>query len=338
LAVLGNYINVVVPGNYGLTLNNFVSGGTLTLIDFGTAYTVANSAFASGANDVLNLVTSYNLTGLQSNAAFGSITAAQVENINITTVDTALSPDGAWQYFVTLVDNSAKTITVKGNAGLDLTAASTALTSLDASGLTLGHLSFTSGALASAATIKGSLLGGDMIDASLAAAGVTITEYAGSNTITGSAGHASTLTGGSGNDTITGGSAKDTIIGGGGADVIIGGGGADSITLSGSNAKFVNAAYGDSGANTATQQQVSELATAFDIVRGVVAGDSMQLYTATPSINLAATNLAGTDNDVNFARGTYDAGGAPSLILPMALIPPSPMIPMALAAVLLMKP
>ncbi|WP_353212822.1 hypothetical protein, partial [Rhodovarius sp.] len=45
---------------------------------------------------------------------------------------------------------------------------------------------------------------------------------------------------------------------------------------------------------------------ATSIVRGVAAGDKFQLATFTPAVNLTATNLAGTDNVVNFARGTYD--------------------------------
>ena len=121
---------------------------------------------------------------------------------------------------------------------------------------------------------------------------------------------ASTLTGGSGVDTIVGGAGNDVIVGGGGADVITGGAGADSITLSGTTAKFVNVSLQNnatnSGVNTATTIQTSELTSTFDIVRGVAAGDKFQLATFTPAVNLTATNLAGTDNVVNFARGTYD--------------------------------
>jgi S-layer protein len=45
------------------------------------------------------------------------------------------------------VGDNFKTITVGGNAGLSLTATSTALTNVDASGISLGGFSWTSGAL-----------------------------------------------------------------------------------------------------------------------------------------------------------------------------------------------
>ena len=308
LAVLGNYANASTSGGNGLTLNGFVSGGILTLTGAGTAYTLANSAFATGANDVLNITLTDGSGAGVSFAATG-ITAADVETINITTVDSQATPTNPLD-LLTLVGNSAKTITVSGNAGLNLTATDTALTSLDATGITKGGFTFTSGALTAAATIKGSLLGGDTINAAAATKAVTITEYAGTNTITGSSAVASTLTGGSGVDTIVGGAGNDVIVGGGGADVITGGAGADSITLSGTTAKFVNVSLQNnatnSGVNTATTIQTSELTSTFDIVRGVAAGDKFQLATFTPAVNLTATNLAGTDNVVNFARGTYD--------------------------------
>ena len=308
LAVLGNYANASTSGGNGLTLNGFVSGGILTLTGAGTAYTLANSAFAAGANDVLN-ITLTDGSGAGVSFASNGITAADVETINITTVDSQATPTNPLD-LLTLVGNSAKTITVSGNAGLNLTATDTALTSLDATGITKGGFTFTSGALTAAATIKGSLLGGDTINAAAATKAVTITEYAGTNTITGSSTVASTLTGGSGVDTIVGGAGNDVIVGGGGADVITGGAGADSITLSGTTAKFVNVSLQNfatnSGVNTATTIQTSELTSTFDIVRGVAAGDKFQLGTFTPAVNLTATNLAGTDNVVNFARGTYD--------------------------------
>jgi S-layer protein len=304
--VLGNYANASTSGGNGLTLNGFVSGGILTLTGAGTAYTLSNTAFTGGANDVVN-ITLTDGSGAPVSFASTGITASGVETINITTVDSQATPTNPLN-LLTLVGNSAKTITVSGNAGLNLTATDTALTSLDATGITKGGFTFTSGALTAAATIKGSLLGGDTIDAAAATKAVTITEYAGTNAITGSSTVGSTLTGGTGIDTITGGSGKDVIIGGGGKDVVAGGGGADSITISGSGATFKNAAFNDSGTNTSTSVQVNELTSTFDIVTGVVAGSKFQLFTNTAAVNLTASNLAGTDDVVNFARGSYDAG------------------------------
>ncbi|MFM6991661.1 MAG: hypothetical protein ACKOWD_10280, partial [Rhodoferax sp.] len=166
---------------------------------------------------------------------------------------------------------------------------------------------WTTGALAAASNIKGSLLGGDTINAAAAVAAVTITETAGTNSITGSSTIASTLTGGTGVDTIVGGAGRDVIVGGGGADVITGKGGADKITVSGTTSKIVNVALGDSGANTSTTIQTAELTSTFDVVNGAAAGDTVQLFTSTPAVNLTASNLAGTDDVINFARGTYDS-------------------------------
>jgi S-layer protein len=56
LAVLGNYNYVTTSGGNGLTLSNLSSGGTLALTGTGTAYTIGNSAFTAGTNDIVNLV------------------------------------------------------------------------------------------------------------------------------------------------------------------------------------------------------------------------------------------------------------------------------------------
>ena len=287
-----------------MTLSNLPSGGTLTLTGAGTAYTVSNADFTGGTNDILNVA----LTDGSGNAvAFATtgITASDVETVAITTADTQTVPTNPLDT-LKLLGDSYKTITVTGNAGLNLTAASTSLTSLDARGISANHLVFTSGALTSAATIRGSANGGDVINAAASTNAVTIIETAGANAITGSATFASTLTGSTGADTIVGGAGKDTIVGGGGADSITGGARADSILLSGTTAQIVNAALGDSGINTATSLQTAELTSLFDVVFGAVAGIKIQLFTSTPAVNLSASNLAGSDDVVNFARGVYD--------------------------------
>jgi Ca2+-binding RTX toxin-like protein len=201
---------------------------------------------------------------------------------------------------------------ITGNSGLNLTCSSNNIYSVDASAVnnTAGTantgLQWTTGALNYSATIKGTSTGGDMINAALSNNPVTIFAYAGTNSLTGAASSINGINGGSGADTIMGGSAKDYLLGGGGADVITGKGGADTIWLFGGSAKIVQAAAGDSGANTATSLDASEATSSFDIVYGLSAGDKLQLATQTPSVNLTATNLAGTNDVVNFARGTYN--------------------------------
>jgi Ca2+-binding RTX toxin-like protein len=219
---------------------------------------------------------------------------------------------------LTIAGNTVKAITVGGNAHITLTAASTALTSFDASGFNgtgagaAGTgVSWSSGALTNVATITGSASGGDILNASAATKAVTITTIAGANTITGSS-IASTLTGGAGNDTIIGGAGNDVIVTGGGTDSVTGAAGADLITLSGAKETLVQTA-GHSGVNTATTIQTSELTSTFDIVKGFVAGDKIDLssigagFYLTAGLTMAGTNLAVADNAVVFTSGTYDA-------------------------------
>jgi S-layer protein len=280
---------------------------------------------ATGTADVLNL--SLTKAGL---LQAGSVTAANVETVNITTADTQNTPTNPLDT-LTLVATGATTVNISGNAGLNLSGVTNlALTSLDASGISKGDFTFTSGALAGAATIKGSAAGTNTVTFSAAVSGaVTYTGGTGNDIVTGSNGKNNvvnlgegtnsftasgagnnTITGGTGVDTITGGSGNDTIVGGGGADVITAGEGADKITLSGNKSTIIQA-DGESGANTSTTVQVQELTTGFDIVYGAVAGtifDLNPLAGGSYTLNLTATNLAGADNVVNFARGNYDAG------------------------------
>jgi hypothetical protein len=70
--------------------------------------------------------------------------------------------------------------------------------------------------------------------------------------------------------------------------------------------------------NTALNTDTSVLTSSFDVVRGLVAGDKINLNTmgngvATANLVFAATNLAGANvvhggaQDVSFAAGTYNA-------------------------------
>ena len=287
--------------------NTVAAGADLTLTaspGYNTVYTLATNT----ATDTLAL----NLTSAGLLVA-GSVTATSVETVNILLTDT----DATKQVdTLTLVDTTLATLKISGNAGLNLTNASTTVTSVDASGMTNTAgtngtgFSWTTDVLANASTIKGSLLGGDVIDASAAVAAVTITETAGINSITGSSTIASTLTGGTGADTIVGGAGKDVIVGGGGADLITAGAGADSITISGTTSKIVQAA-GDSGANTSTTIQTAELTSTFDVVFGATAGTKIDFGNAsivTGTLTTAGTNLAaGLADTAVFARGAYSA-------------------------------
>lgn len=140
--------------------------------------------------------------------------------------------------------------------------------------------------------------------------GVTATAGAGGAKITGGDGK-DTLTGGAGADTLNGGKGADVIVGNGGKDVITGGTGADDITISGGMNKLVFE-IGDSGANKTTNTQTTALTTGFDVIKGAMAGDTIQLGDGTSGYGFGdviakGTNLAGVDNKVVFVRGSFDS-------------------------------
>ncbi|MBI3230132.1 MAG: DUF4214 domain-containing protein [Burkholderiales bacterium] len=248
LDVLGKFSYVSTAGGNGLTLSNLPTGGSLVLTGAGTAYTIGNSAFASGTNDTVNL----SLTdGSGAGVAFAAtgITASGVENFVITTADTQATPTGTFNDTVTLLGNSAKSITVSGNAGLTLTATSTALTNVDASGvagtdITPGF-SWTSGALAAAAVVKGSATGTNTIDASAATGGaVTYTGGTGNDSFTATNGKGNIITLGDGTNSATVSSGNNTITGGTGGDTVVATTGNNTVSL-GNGANFFTASSGN---------------------------------------------------------------------------------------------
>ncbi|MDP1977354.1 hypothetical protein, partial [Undibacterium sp.] len=183
LQVLGNYSDVTFSAANGLTLSNLPSNGNITLNGSGTAFTISNAAFVGGVNDVVNLTLT---DGSTSGIAFANtgVTASGVETANITTVDSQGTPTGAFNDSLTWLGNSVKTINVSGNAGLTLSSSSTALTTVDASGITLGDFSWTSGALTGAATVKGSASGHNYVNMFSTTAGVNYTGGSGSDNLT----------------------------------------------------------------------------------------------------------------------------------------------------------
>jgi len=336
LAVLGNFNYVTTSGGNGLTLSNLNSGGTLALTGAGTAYTIGNSAFASGTSDTVNLGLTDGSGAGVSFAATG-ITASGVENFVITTADTQATPTGTFNDLVTVLGNSAKTITVSGNAGLTLTAASTALTSVDASGITgttTGGFSWTSGALAAAATVKGSVAGANTVDASAATGGaVTYTGGTGNDVFTATNGKANVVTLGDGTNSATVSSGNNTITGGTGADTVIATTGNNTVTLgNGANAFTAtsgnNTYTGGTGVDTVTVGgglNVLTLGTGADVVSITAAGANVNTYTTitdaaagdsitfankgTETFNTTKVALASTAVFQDYANAVVAAGG-----------------------------
>ncbi len=206
--------------------------------------TIQSTYGAAGTSITTNTLTSpsdtmtFKMAGDLSGGArvFGTLASPGVETLNLTMADTAAAFSSTLAT-LTVTDANMKSVVVTGNNGLALTHAGTELYNIDASGLTKGAFTFTSGALATDTTAKGSVSGGDTIDLSSALAKTDITAYAGTNTLKGSSGaYTNTITGGTGNDTIVGGSSVDTIKAGAGTtgNTITGAGSTDSIDLTGS--------------------------------------------------------------------------------------------------------
>ncbi|WP_310610297.1 DUF4214 domain-containing protein [Limnohabitans sp.] len=197
LANLGFTNYVTTNGSSGiLTLTNLASNGTVAIaVAPTTGTTVVVKDAATGTADVLNVVltSTGNLDGKV-------LTAANVETINISTVDTETGATPTKNVdALTLTADKATKVTVSGGQDLTLTTTgSTKVTAIDGSAMT-GGLTVTSLNTASATTITGGA-GNDVLTA---AAGAT----------------ADVLLGGAGNDILVANAGLDTLTGGAGADV-----------------------------------------------------------------------------------------------------------------------
>ncbi len=165
-----------------VTYTNVAAGVDLAITAAPTAATTYTLKDATGTSDALSIA----ITGA---IAANTVNAAGIESVSISSTKAGAS--------ITLVDAAAKTITVTGAGGLALTSGNTAVTLVDASGLT-GALSYTT-----AGTLAETVKGGAGANSLVAAVGTI----------------ADTLIGGAGADTLTANAGLDTLTGGAGADV-----------------------------------------------------------------------------------------------------------------------
>lgn len=269
-----------------ITLANLTSGD---LVQFDAAQTAGKTVTASvtgavtGTSDVLNLKVT-NVAAID----VKTIDASNVETVNFLTNDTANDADATiatthLQHVAALTDAAAKTITVTGDAGLNLTFTGTALTSFDASGVTDGSVTFTTGALANVATIKGGAYN-DTLVATTATKAVTIDGGAGDDTITVTNANNNTIVGGAGNDTILVGNGNNTITGGAGNDTITVGTGANTInTGDGNDTVNIGASAGlntvtfGTGTDTLKLVGIQTAAGYYTTATGLNAGDKIDL-------------------------------------------------------------
>ncbi len=287
LAVLGNFSSVSTSGGNGLTLNNMPTGGTLTLTGAGTAYTVANNAFTTPTNDVLNVALT---DGTNAGVAFAStgITAANVETINISVDDAQATATGTFNNSLTILGDSARTINVTGDAGLTLTAASTALTSLDASGISKGGFTFTAGALAGNATIKGSATGTNVVTATAATGTVTYTGGTGTDTIVINNGKNNTVALGDGTNSYSAGNGINTVTGGAGADTVALGSGANIVNL-GNGTNTIVALGGNNTITTGTGVDLITLGGGVNTISTGTGADAVVFTASAANVNSYST-------------------------------------------------
>ncbi|MCG2583628.1 hypothetical protein LZ005_04640 [Massilia sp. TS11] len=192
--------------------------------------------------------------------------------------------------------------------GVTLTTAGSTVTAAD------GILKFTDAGLAAGKTDTITAGNGDNVIKITAATAfnsiVTLGNGANNVDLSTATGGVQKVTVGSGDNVIKTGAGADVITVGAGTNTITGGAGADTFNLSGKANTLVFAA-GDTGTNNATVTQTNELTSTFDIVKGAVAGDKIDLSALATSITgglvLAGTNLAAQDQKIVFVTGTYDA-------------------------------
>jgi len=285
---------VVIPATLTQVLSGMTSGKTLTLNTTAAAFTSLTTNNLSGAEDTMTI----KLKGALSTAlvAYGTVTNPGVENLTITTVD-SVTTHAATLSTLTVVDAEARSIVITGNNGLALTFAGVALNNFDASGLTKGAVTFTSGIQTTDVVVKGSVAGGDTLNFASATSKINITSTAGTNALTGSATIASTITGGSGIDTIVGGSAIDTIVvgAGGTTNSVTGAAARDTINLTGST-----------GADTIIYGVASTAVTSanVDIITGFTSGTDKIQLTAGNNSGTTTTVTAGGLAGINLAAGS----------------------------------
>lgn len=179
-----------------LTIDHLISGGTVELAAAGAGATVKVTDALTGTADVLNVVTKVGTADLN----HGTVTAVDVETVNITATDTNTTA-GINKSTLALAATSVTTVTtvtVKGNAAVDLTmTGNTKVTLID--GTDGGALNVTSANVTDAVTIKGG-------------AGADVLVSAATSVM------ADTLMGGAGNDSLTPNKGLTLMYGGAGAD------------------------------------------------------------------------------------------------------------------------
>jgi S-layer protein len=263
------------------------SGNTLTLSNVTSGVNVSADSGAAGTLDVTQVtddtsataadVINFSMSNSTAQTVF-KLDASEFETINVASDDSATTATGMAHVITTLDASAAKSLNISGDAGLTITTLTgTALTTIDASGVTKGDVSFTTGALAAAATIDGGA-GDDSIDASAATKAVT-------------------LSGNDGDDLLIGGAVADTISGGAGDDVIFGDAGADTLTgNAGADIFAVTTATDSNGVNSDT---ISDFTVGEDQIGLLIGsgGEAVTYLGEASAYGSVLTSFSGTANE-----------------------------------------
>jgi hypothetical protein len=305
-----NHVTLSATNTETTTISNMGANGTIV---FTASQTTAKPVTvslkdATGTADVLNV----GLSKATATALVG-LTAAGVETVNVTSTETATTLLGSVTHGVqALVIADATALNISGNAGVTITTLTgTKLTSIDASGVTTGLVSFTTDALAAAATIKGGA-GANTITATAATKAVTYTGSDKVDTIVINNAQANVINTGAGNDLVTIGSGAVTV------DL---GAGDDTLTLATAATQTQSVTLG-AGADTVDINAVQASAGAYLSILDFQAGDKIDVAgvdigtiagaTLGAKVTLgAAANFATYINAIAAGDGETDgAGGA----------------------------
>ena len=266
LSTLNDISSVRLAGITTLTLNDMASGGTLTFTGASTSVTANITNAAGGTTDVLNIAIPVATTGA---VAIGSVTAANVETINIDSSDVSTAALGAVAAVnsATLITAAAKSVVVTGNNGLNITndAGNTAITSFDASGV----------------VAKGS---GD----TQVLLAVTF------DSVNATASAVVTITGGAGNDALTGDVAKDTFV--------LSAGGSDTVSFN-----QTLALNGVDTVNNFTAGAVTATGAADVLNLNLATGVVLQDENASASSIIFTANSTNTTGDLTLAGSNVEA-------------------------------
>jgi Ca2+-binding RTX toxin-like protein len=213
-----NFVRMAAANTSGAVVSGFGANGTLVLVAASNDADVTLTD-ATGSADVFNIT----LSGPAAARDFGTITVgtstAVVETVNVTTSE-ATPASAAQDQTLALDGAGTKTVVLGGTENIITTISSTALTSVDASALTVGTANVTATSSLANMTATGS----NQND--------TISAGSGNDSLSGGSGDDS-LTGGGGNDTIDGGAGNDTVVNGVGIDSLVGGDGTDTLSMTG---------------------------------------------------------------------------------------------------------